>query len=114
MISAFGVEHGVISKAAEDGKYVKAGVNDDKIRSRGERKAYRRGMAVPYVAGGALAGGSLYSAYKGKNKAAIGLGGAGIAATLGSQVTGHKAANKWRNKQGLQSRNYWTGKAEEV
>lgn len=114
MISAFGVEHGAISKAAEDGKYIKAGKNDDNIRSRGERKAYRRGMAVPYAAGAGLAGGSIYAMTKGKNKTAIGLGGASIASSLTSQAFGHKAANKWRNEQGLKSRNYWTGKPEEV
>ena len=109
MISAFGVEHGEISKAAEDGKRIKAGKNDLMIRSRGERKAYRRGMAGPYAASLGLFGGSIYGATSGKPGIAAGLGAASAAAAMSSSVAGHKAANKWRQKHKLKARNYWTG-----
>lgn len=139
MISAFGVEH--ISKAAEDGKRIKAGKNDLYIRSRGERKAYRRGATPGYVAsvaGLGVAGGALVTGFKNKSFQirqsnlnfetpsygkqvkhalksksgkvyAAGLGTA-VAGSVASTALGHKNANKWRKKEGVGERGWWSGK----
>lgn len=141
--SAFGVIH----KASQDGKYIKAGVNDQRVRSKGERRAAMKG-AIPgsamALSGGALGigasvhamknadklsrpgttgakvvhyynQGSKFKAAKEALKTKHGMayaGGVGLlaAGAITNQANMHRSSNKWRKKEGLPQRKYWSGK----
>jgi len=104
----------VIKASKQDGNYVKAGENDRWIRSRGERHATLRGMApgIGMSVGGLVAySGGVATGNRKLSRTGIGTLAAG---TVAEHVGGHRAANKWRRKQGIGERNYWSGKAREV